>query len=127
MKLPRIYTKATNVELTEEHENLILSRLAPLVRVLSSNEEVRIDVNLRRTHSRFSCDTFLVMVKVTTPNDSFVAASAKPSLGRALSAVREMLRSSISRGASVADYSIRQARNVDLEDYFEQAHSLALY
>lgn len=124
MTLPRIYTKATNVELTAHHENLILERLAPLARWLISEEQVRIDVNIRRTHSHLTGDTYLVLVKVTTPTERYVAASAKHHLGRALSAAREMLRNSISRGASVADRGMRRARQSDFDEYLVTDRSL---
>ena len=117
MTLPRVVTKATNVELTKSQQELITRRLAPIARLLHNQGEVLIEVVLRKTHSRLTGDLYYVSVKTSTPTDSFMAVSAKPFLGKALTSVRETLRRAISRGASVSDYGIRKARRSELDAY----------
>ena len=117
MTFPIIHTKATNVELNEERKDLIARRLAPLARLLYGQGEIKVDVVLRRTRSRLTGDMYFVSVKLSTPQNSYMAVSAKAHLGRALTTAREMLRKSISRGASVSDYSIRRDRQEHLDAY----------
>ncbi len=48
---------------------------------------------------------YFVTAKVTTSKESYMAVSAKPQVSRALTEVRQMLRRSMSRGASVTSYT----------------------
>ena len=71
-----------------------------------------IDVVLRQVRAHFGGDMYYVSVKVTTPNDMYIAVATEHNLGKALRRARETLRKSISKGASVFDYELRKSRQM---------------
>ena len=110
MSIPNINTRATNVELTDERKSLISRKLSPLSRFLVHEPDVLIDVVMRRVRMRLSGDRYYLSVKVATPTDTYIAVADERHLTKALTKVRETLRKSISRGASVVDYELRKSR-----------------
>lgn len=101
MAMPNINTSATGIELNPERRALITQKLAPLGRLLVHEREVSMDVVIRRVESQMTGGMFYVSVKLATDNGTYMAVSTGHYLTRALTEVREYLRRSISRGASV--------------------------
>ena len=87
-----------------------MRRLAPLSRFLVHEDSIAIDLVMRRIRARFGGDMYYLSVKVSTPHDTYMAVATENNLGKALTAAREVLRRSISRGASVVDYGVRRSR-----------------
>jgi ribosome-associated translation inhibitor RaiA len=101
MAIPTINTSATDIELTSLRESLIAQKLAPLARLLPDEREVTFDVILRRVPVTFGGYMYYVSVKLTTERGEFLSAATAHYLTRALNAVRESLRRTLSRGESV--------------------------
>lgn len=101
MKMPIINTSTTNLELTKERQSLITQKLAPLGRFLVHEEEVLIDVSIRRMESHLGSDAYYLSVKLTTERGVYMAVATSRYLTRALAEAREYLRRSICRGESV--------------------------
>lgn len=108
LMIPKINIRATNVELTNERRSLISRKLSPLSRFLVHEEDVAIDVVMRKVRAQFTGDTYYVSVKVNTANDAYIAVAHEHHLAKALTSARESLRRTISRGASVMEYGRRQ-------------------
>lgn len=106
MNLPIINTSTTNIELTEERKSLITQKLAPLGRFLVHEENVEIDVNIRRMDAHLGGDTFYLSVKLTTDKGAYMAVATSRYLTRALTEAREYLRKSVSRGVSVKGFTL---------------------
>lgn len=119
MSIPRIRTRATNVELTGARKSLITRRLAPLSRMLKGEGEVDIEVMLRRTETQVEGTMYFVSVKLITPQDSHRAVAANQHLTRALDNARDMLRQSMSRGESVSPYRVSH-------ESFEESFTLTI-
>lgn len=117
MNLPKINTRATNVELTEERKNLIIQKLAPLSRYLRGEEDIDIDIVMRRVRVDFGGDMYCISVKVTTPSDIYMGVATEHHLEKALTRVRETLRRAISKGASVVEYQQRKTHREYVREY----------
>ena len=116
MAIPKIHTRATNVELTDTIKSLISRKLNPLARFLVHESDVQIDVVMRGVRSRFGGDVYHVSVKVTTPTNTYISVATERHIAKALTKTRETIRRTISRGASVVDYELRKERQ--LKDSF---------
>lgn len=110
MAMPNINTSATGIELNPERRALITQKLAPLGRLLVHEREIKVDVVIRRVESQMTGGMFYVSAKLETENGTYMAVSTSHYLTRALTEVREYLRRSISRGASVADGQLFRGR-----------------
>ena len=110
MSIPKISTRATNVELTNERRGLISRKLMPLSRFFVHESDVRIEVVLRKVRMRLSGDIYYLSLRVSTPNDVYMAVANEHQLARALEKARETIRRSVSKGASVANYQLRRSR-----------------
>lgn len=117
MNVPIIRSRATNVELDQEHKTLINKRLFPLARFLRGQGETNIDVVIRKTNYHQGISAFFVSVKVTTEKDTYMAVAMKPHLSGALLAARSMLRRSISKGSSVSHHNSQQLRRQVLDSF----------
>lgn len=101
---------ATNVELTDERRALIVSRLAPLGRLVGSDENCRINVVMRYVSHRYDGARYCVSVKLLTDAGNHVAVAIEPFLGRALTKTRTVIQRSVSSGANVYDRRARRER-----------------
>ena len=120
MNIPRITVSATNVELTPAIYDLISRRLTPLGRLLIYEGDVNINVVLRYNPTTFG-GMYFVSVRLKTDRNSYMAVASKAHLARAIIAAKDMLRQSISKGASVSDTSLLEAAKT-----IKQAYTLTL-
>lgn len=108
--MPLINASATGIELNPERRALITQKLAPLGRLLVHEHEVAVDVVIRRVESQMTGGMFYVSAKLATDQGSYMAVATSHYLTRALTEVREYLRRSISRGASVTSGQLFRGR-----------------
>lgn len=117
MAIPHIHVQATNVELTNHYKSLISRRLTPIARLVRDSSDVDIAVMVRQSETPEEGQIFFVSIKVMAGEDTHMAVAAKPQLGGALSAVREMIRRSMSRGASVPTQSTHSMLKEYVDSY----------
>lgn len=105
-----ITIEATNVELTEGQRQLISRKLTPLARFLVHESQVTIDVVMRELTTEFGGPMFCISVKLESPLHTYMAVSTERHLSRSLTQVRETLRRTISRGASVVNHQAQKEK-----------------
>lgn len=108
MMFPTIATQAINVELTDAQVSLITRKLAPLARLLPSQDDVRFDVVLRRLKRRWSGDMYCLSVRMIVPTHTYYAVATEQYFARAFTKVREDLRRSVSKHYRADEYNTRR-------------------
>lgn len=92
MTVPLLSTRTTNVELTPKRRDLLKTKLFPLCRYVGDTSVAYFDVVIKQQHAKTDGDRFYVSVKLSTPENRYLAAADAPHLQRALVEVRDTLK-----------------------------------
>lgn len=117
MYVPRISTRTTNVELTNERRALIIRKLTPIGRLLNADEQGDIDVVLRRERHRFGGNKYYLSVKLTTSGGAYHAVAIESHLEKALRKTRTIIKRALSKGSAQQEYSFRNDRMHLIDNY----------
>ncbi len=119
MYVPKINTRATNVELTNERRLLIIEKLAPLGKLLTVEEQAQIDVVLRREKRMVLSDKYYLSVKLTTSGGTLFAVAIESHLEKALDKARRTIKRALSKGKLRQQYSYRNDRRIGVRDQYQ--------
>lgn len=119
---PDITTRAMNVELSNDHIDLIAKKLAPLARLMGDDARVHFDVVLRKIKKRWSGERYCVSVRMKAGTDSYYAVAFESYLEKAFSSARDDLRKAISK-----TYKAEQFREPKMQRFLRERQYLELF
>lgn len=119
MYVPKINTRTTNVELTNERRLLIIEKLAPLGKLLTVEEQAHIDVVLRREKRLLLGDTYYLSVKLTTSGGTLFAVAIETQLEKALDKAQGNIKRALSKGKLRQSYKYRKDRRIGIGDRYQ--------